>query len=181
MHKILRYMVLIEYTRPNERPLKIQGAFSMAFAKKTATDDAFSFSTFDPSKFSDTFRDFAEKSSVKTKETLAKVKEATEEASKTVEATLQNAQAGTVELGMTAIGMIRTNTENSLAHLEALFGVKSVSELFELQTAYLRKQAEAAVEQTKAFTETSKKVAEEVAKPGKAAAEKAMSSFKLSA
>ncbi|MBX9455445.1 MAG: phasin family protein [Rhizobium sp.] len=153
----------------------------MAFAKKTATDDVFSFSTFDPSKLSDNFRDFAEKSTSKTKETLAKVKEATEDASKTVEATLHSAQAGTVELGMTAIGMIRTNTETSLAHLEALLGVKSVSELFELQTTYLRKQAESAVEQAKAITETTKKVAEEVSKPGKAAAEKAMSSFKLNA
>lgn len=153
----------------------------MAFAKKTATDDVFSFSTFDPSKLSDNFRDFAEKSTAKTKETLAKVKEATEDASKTVEATLQSAQAGTVELGMTAIGMIRSNTESSLAHLEALLGVKSVSELFELQTAYLRKQAESAVEQAKAITETTKKVAEDVSKPGKAAAEKAMSSFKMSA
>lgn len=150
----------------------------MAFAKKVASDDVFSFSTFDPSKLSDNFRDIAEKSSAKTKEALAKVKEATEEASRTVEATLHNAQAGTVELGMAAIGMIRSNTESSLAHLEALLGVKSVSELFELQTAFLRKQAEAAVEQAKALTETSKKVAEKVTKPGKDAAEKAMSSFK---
>ena len=151
----------------------------MAFAKKSATDDAFSFSTFDPSKLSDNFRDFAEKSSVKTKEAIAKVKEATEEASKTVEATLQSAQAGTVELGMAAIGMVRSNTESSLAHLESLLGVKSVSELFELQTAYLRKQAEAAVEQVKTLSETSKKVAETVSKPGKEAADKAMSSFKI--
>ena len=153
----------------------------MAFAKKTATDDVFSFSTFDPSKFSDNFRDFAEKSTAKTKETIAKVKEATEEATKTGEATLQNAQAGSVELGMAAIGMIRSNTESSLAHLEAMLGVKSVSELFELQTAYLRKQAETAVEQAKALTETSRKVAETVSKPGKDAAEKAMSSFKVGA
>ena len=83
--------------------------------------------------------------------------------------------------GMAAIGMVRSNTESSLAHLEAMLGVKSVSELFELQTAFLRKQAEVAVEQAKTLSETSKKVAEEVAKPGKAAAEKAMSSFKLSA
>jgi phasin len=153
----------------------------MAFTKKTASEDVFSFAAFDPSKFSDTFRDFAEKSSVKTKETLSKVKEVTEEAGKTVESTLQNAQAGTVELGMSAIGMVRANTENSLAHLEALLGVKSVSELFELQTAFLRKQAETAVEQVKSLSETSKKVAENVSLPGKAAAEKAMSSFKISA
>jgi phasin len=153
----------------------------MAFAKKTATDDVFSFPAFDPSKLSDNLRDFAEKGSIKTKDAIAKVKEATEEASKTVEATLQSAQAGTVELGMTAIGMVRSNTESSLAHLEALLGVKSVSELFELQTAYFKKQAEVAVEQVKSFTETSKKVVEDVSKPGKAAAEKAMSSFKMTA
>jgi phasin len=153
----------------------------MAFTKKAASDDVFSFSTFDPSKLSDNFRDLAEKSSYKTKEALAKVKEASEEASKTVEATLQSAQAGTVEFGMTAIGMIRTNTENSLAHFEALLGVKSVSELFELQSTYLRKQAETAVEQAKTLGETSKKVAENMYLPGKAAAEKAMSSFKMSA
>lgn len=153
----------------------------MAFAKKTASDDVFSLSAFDPSKFSDTFRDMAEKSSSKTKETLSKVKEVTEEAGKTVEATLQHAQAGTVELGMSAIGMIRTNTENSLAHFEALLGVKSVSEYFELQTSFFRKQAEAAVEQVKVLTETSKKIAENVSQPGKAAAEKAMSSFKMTA
>ena len=153
----------------------------MAFAKNTATDDVFSFSAFDPSRFSDTFRDYAEKNAFKTKEALAKVKEATEEAGKTVEATLQNAQAGTVELGMSAIGMIRANTESSLAHLETLLGVKSVSELFELQTAFLRKQAEAAVEQAKALSETSRKVAENVSRPGKDAAEKVVTSFKMSA
>lgn len=145
------------------------------------TEDAFSISSFDPSKFTENFREFAEKSSFKTKETLSKVKEATEEAGRTMEATLANAQAGTVEFGMKAIEMLRANTENSYSHIEALMGVKSVSELFELQTGFIRKQAELAVEQAKSLSETSKKVAEQVAKPGKEAAEKAMSSFKLSA
>ena len=142
------------------------------------SEDVFSIAAFDPSKFSESFRDFAENSSVKTKEALSKVKEATEEAGKTVEATLQNAQAGTVEFGMKAIEMLRTNTENSFSHFEQLLGVKSVSELFELQTAFLRKQAELAVEQAKALQETSKKVAESVGQPVKTAAEKAMSTFK---
>lgn len=145
------------------------------------SEDVFSIASIDPSKFTESFRDFAENSSVKTKEALSKVKEATEEAGKTVEATLQNAQAGTVEFGMKAIEMLRTNTENSFNHFEQLLGVKSVSELFELQTAFFRKQAELAVEQAKALQETSKKVAENVVQPGKAAAEKAMSNFKMSA
>jgi phasin len=145
------------------------------------TDDVFAMNAFDPSKFTDGFREMAEKSSAKTKEALAKVKEATEEAGKTVEATLQNAQAGTVEFGMKAIEILRANTESSYAHVESLMGVKSVAELFELQTAFFRKQAETAMAQAKSLQETSKKVAENVSKPGKAAAEKAMASFKLSA
>ncbi len=142
------------------------------------TDDVFSIASIDPSKLSESFRDFAEKGAVQTKEAYAKMKEAAEDATKTVEATLESAQAGSVELGLKAIDALRTNAENSLSHMEALLGVKSVSELFELQTAFLRKQAEVAVEQAKSLQETSKKVAEKVTAPGKSAAEKAMKSFK---
>lgn len=142
------------------------------------TDDVFSIASIDPSKLSESFREFAEKGAVQTKEAYAKMKEAAEDATKTVEATLESAQAGSVELGLKAIEALRTNAENSLSHMEALLGVKSVAELFELQTAFLRKQAEVAVEQAKTLQETSKKVAEKVVAPGKSAAEKAMKSFK---
>ena len=142
------------------------------------TDDVFSIASIDPSKLSESFREFAEKGATQTKEAYAKMKEAAEDATKTVEATLESAQAGSVELGLKAIEALRTNAENSLSHMEALLGVKSVAELFELQTAFLRKQAEVVVEQAKSLQETSKKVAEKVAAPGKSAAEKAMKSFK---
>lgn len=142
------------------------------------TDDVFSIASIDPAKLSESFREFAEKGAAQTKEAYAKMKEAAEDATKTVEATLESAQAGSVELGLKAIDALRTNAENSLSHMEALLGVKSVAELFELQTAFLRKQAEVAVEQAKALQETSKKVAEKVTAPGKSAAEKAMKSFK---
>ena len=142
------------------------------------TDDVFSIASIDPSKLSESFREFAEKGATQTKEAYAKMKEAAEDATKTVEATLESAQAGSVELGLKAIEALRTNAENSLSHMEALLGVKSVSELFELQTAFLRKQAEVAVEQAKTLQETSKKVAEKVTAPVKSASEKAMKSFK---
>ena len=142
------------------------------------TDDVFSMASFDPSKVSESFRDFAEKGATQTKEAYAKMKDAAEDATKTVEATLESAQAGSVELGLKAIDALRTNAENSLAHMEALLGVKSVAELFELQTAFLRKQAEVTVEQAKVMQEATRKVAEQVAAPGKSAAEKAMKGFK---
>ncbi|MCP8896858.1 phasin [Shinella daejeonensis] len=142
------------------------------------TDDAFSIAALDPAKFSESFRDFAEKGAAQSKEAYARMKEAAEEATQTAEATMESAQTGTVELGLKAIDALRTNAENSLSHMEALLGVKSVAELFELQTAFLRKQAEVAVEQARTLQETSRRVAEKVAAPGKSAAEKAMKSFK---
>lgn len=142
------------------------------------TDDIFSFAAFDPSKFTETFRDFAEKGSDQSREAYAKMKAAAEEATKTVESTVQSAQTGSVELGLKAIEALRVNADASLSHLEALLGAKSVSEWLELQTTFVRKQAETTVEQAKAMQEAARKIAEDVAKPGKAAAEKAMASFK---
>ncbi|WP_160011676.1 phasin family protein [Rhizobium sp. 18055] len=141
-------------------------------------EDVFSISSFDPSKFADSFRDFAEKGSQQSRDAYAKMKSAGEEAGKTLESTMQTAQAGAAEIGHQAIGVLRTSTENSLAHMDALLSVKSVAEFFELQTSFLRKQTELTIEQAKAMQETSKQVAEKLAKPSKEAAEKAMASFK---
>ncbi len=142
------------------------------------TDDIFSFSAFDPAKMTDSLRDFAEKGASQSREAFTKMKTAAEEATKTVEATMQTAQAGTVELGLKAIDAMRTNADLSLSHMEALLGVKSIAELIELQTGFVRKQAETTVEQAKAMQEAARKLAEEVSKPGREAAEKVMTTFK---
>lgn len=142
------------------------------------TDDIFSMASFDPAKISDSVREFAEKGAAQSKEAYAKLKTVTEDATKTVEATMESAQSGSVELGLKAVEALRVNAESALSHMEALLGVKSVSELFELQTSFIRKQAELAVEQAKTMQEATRKVAENVAQPAKSATEKAMSSFK---
>ena len=142
------------------------------------TDDVFSFTAFDPAKLTESFREFAEKGATQSRDAYAKMKTAAEEATKTVETTLQSAQAGSVELGLKAIDALRTNADMSLSHMEALLGVKSVSELFELQTAFIRKQAEITVEQAKSMQDAARKLAENVSQPGKVAAEKVMATFK---
>ncbi|MCM2472883.1 phasin [Rhizobium sp. CG5] len=145
----------------------------------TKTNDVFSINSFDPAKLSEGFRDFAEKGAAQSKDAYAKMKTAAEEATKTVETTMQTAQAGTVELGLKAIDALRTNAEMSLSHMEALLGVKSIAELVELQTSFIRKQAEVTIEQAKAMQEAAKKVAETVTKPAKDATEKAISTLKV--
>ena len=142
------------------------------------TNEVFSMSSFDPTKFAESFRDFTEKGAEQSREAYAKMKAAGEDAGKTLEATVQNAQAGTVEIGLKAIDALRTNAENSLSYMEALLGVKSVAELVELQATFLRKQAEVTIEQAKSMQETSKQVAEKLAQPAKEATDKVMASFK---
>ncbi|KKX32020.1 phasin [Rhizobium sp. LC145] len=142
------------------------------------TDDIFSFSAFDPSKLTESFREFAEKGATQSREAYSRMKAAADETTKTVETTMQSAQAGTVEIGLKAIDAFRSNADLSLSHMEALLGVKSVAELVELQTGFLRRQAEMTVEQAKAMQEATRKLAEEVTKPGKEAAEKVMATFK---
>lgn len=146
--------------------------------RKTETANVFALPSFDPAKVSDTYREYAAKSMAQSKENYARMKVAAEDATRTLEATLETAQAGTVELGLKAIEAVRTNTDNSLSHIEALFGVKSVAEMIELQTAFFRKQIEVGVDQAKSLQETSRKVAEDVSRPGKSAVEKAVSEFK---
>lgn len=146
--------------------------------KKTATADVFEFPAFDMTKMADGYREMADKSVNQTKENYAKVKTAAEDATKAIETTLETAQAGTVELSLKAIDAARGNVEHSLSHMEALLGVKSVAQMIELQTSFFRKQAEMMVDQTKMMQEAAKKVAEDVSKPTKTIAEKAMSEVK---
>lgn len=150
----------------------------MATKKTTTTADVFEFPAFDMTKVADGYREMADKSVNQTKEAYAKAKTAAEEATKAIETTLETAQAGTVELSLKAIDAARGNVEHSLSHMEALLGVKSVAQMIELQTSFFRKQAEMMVDQTKMMQEAAKKVAEDVSKPSKTIAEKAMSEIK---
>lgn len=143
------------------------------------TDDVFSFTAFDPAKITESVRDFAEKGAAQSREAYARMKAVAEDASKTAESTMQSAQAGSVELGLKAIEALRTNADLSLSHMESLLGVKSVAEFLELQTTFIRKQAELTVEQARSIQDATRKMAEAVTQPGKDAAEKAMATFKV--
>ncbi len=144
------------------------------------TDDIFSFSAFDPAKLTQSWREFAEQGTTHSRDAYGKMKTAAEEASRTVESTIHSAQTGTMEFGLKAIDALRANTEMSFSHMERLMGAKSFSEVLELQAAFVRKQAEFTVEQAKTMQEAAQKMADEVAKPGRQAAEKAMDAFKPS-
>lgn len=145
---------------------------------KTKTTETVEFPTFDASQATDQIRAFAEKGVEQSKETFAKLKTGAEEAKKAFETSYETAKTASNDLSLKAIATLRTNAEANFSHLEALVGAKSLSEVVELQTAFLRQRVETAVEQAKDFQAAASKVAEEVAKPYKTAFEKAIKDVK---
>jgi phasin len=144
----------------------------------TETADVFAFPAMDAAPFADQFRTFAEQGLAKSKEAYETMKTSVEDAQKTVETTMETAQAQSSKLSLAAINAMRANTEASFSHLEKLIGVKSLAEAFEIQSAFVRKQAEMAVDQAKEMQTVSKEAVDALSAPVKAATEKAMASIK---
>lgn len=145
----------------------------------TKTAEIAEFPAFDAGQASEQFRAFAEKGVEQSKEAYAKVKNGMEDAQKVFESTFETAKAASSDLSMKSISSMRAGAEANFAHMEALVGAKSLSEVLELQTAFMRKSYEMMVEQAKDFQAASTKAAEDVTKPTKTAFEKAMKEFKV--
>ena len=136
------------------------------------------FPSFDASKATDQVRAFAEKGLEQSKEVYAKVKTGAEDAQKALESTYETAKSVGSDFSLKSIAALRSNSEAAFSHLEALVGAKSISEVIELQTSFLRQRVEAAVEQAKELQAVATKAAEEVSKPMKAVFEKAVKEVK---
>ncbi len=148
-------------------------------SKSPKTVENVEFPSFDASKAADQVRAFAEKGIEQSKETYAKLKTGAEETQKVLESTFETAKSVGSELSLKTIAALRTNSEASFAHLEALVGAKSLSEVVELQSAFVRKSFESAVEQAKELQVVTSKAAEDVSKPIKDAFEKAVKELKV--
>jgi phasin len=165
-------------------------------AKKAATDAAFptfempkfEMPKFDMPKFDmpkmdvpEAFRDAAEKSLATAKEAYEKSKLMAEEASDVVEDTYASASKGSMEIVAKAMDNAKASTDASFAFGKSVIGAKSVAELVELNTSFVRAQFDAFLASSKEFSELVTKVSNDAAAPMKAASEKAMSQFKKSA
>lgn len=151
----------------------------MAKTEKSADILEAAAAAFDTSKTVDQFRVFAEKGVEQSREAYAKLKVGAEEAQKTIESTFETVKAVSGDVSKKAIANMRANADAGFDHLESLIAAKSLSEVIELQTAFLRKNVEMAVEQAKDMQATAAKAAEEVAKPYKGAFDKALKELKV--
>lgn len=149
-----------------------------ATPQNTESADVFAFPAMDAAPFADQFRSFAEQGLAKSKEAYDTMKSSVEDAQKTIESTMETAQTQNSKVSLTAINAMRANAEAGFAHLEKLVGVKSLAEAFEVQSSFVRKQAELAVDQAKELQTVSKEAVDALSAPVKAATEKAMASIK---
>ncbi len=145
---------------------------------KTLKSDVIEFPAFDASGMTDQFRSYAEKGVEQSKEFYAKAKDAAEGAQKAMEETLETSKTHGTALSLKAIAAARTNSVSAFAHLESLVKAKTLAEVIELQSAFVRGQMETFADQAKDMQTLATKAFEDAAKPVKAAAEKAMKAAK---
>jgi phasin len=148
-------------------------------AKTEKVSETIEFPSFDASKATDQFRAFTEKGVEQSKEAYASLKNGAANALKALEASFETAKSAGSDLSLKTIAALRANAETDFAHLEALVGVTSISQLFELQTSYLRKRVELVVDQAKELQSASAKATEEVVKPVKDIFEKSFRELKV--
>jgi hypothetical protein len=110
----------------------------------------------------DQFKAYAETAAEQGRDVFAKAKTQMEDIQKSAEVNFEKMQAANSDFGMKAISAVRKSTELSLSHMESLFGVKSFAAFVELQTSFVRKQAELMVEQGKLVQEAATKAATEL-------------------
>lgn len=148
-------------------------------AKKASNADMFMMdANADPAKYLETMRVMAKDNLTKTRENYEKAKAALEEVQKDVESGVSTAQSHGSKLSLAAIEALKDNTEATFDYWNQMVSAKTVSEAFELHTAFLRKQAESAVDTAKSMQAMAQSAAEDLSKPMKEAAEKAMKNLK---
>lgn len=132
----------------------------------------------DPSKMTETFRTMTQKSMEQSKEAYSRMKTAADDATKTMESTMDNMHQSSLSLSKKAIEAMRSNAEMGFAHLEKMMAAKSFAEVVEMQTSYVRRQIEAATDQTKEMQSLVQSVAQELTKPAREAFQKASGAAK---
>lgn len=124
------------------------------------------------------FREIAEKTVSQAKVAYDRAKVSAEEATEVLEDTFSATSKHASDLNMALLGNARTNINAAFEFAEKLFGVKTVAEAVELQSAFARKQFESLTAQTKDMQTKAQKAAEECCKPAKDSVARTMETFK---
>lgn len=127
----------------------------------------------DMSGVQDNLRKTASKTLEQGRAAFERMKEASDEATHTIEASLAATSKGAAELAARALEVTKINANATFDHLKALAGAKTLAEAVAMHGQFIRAQSEAAVAQAKEFAELAKKAATDAAAPLQAQIKKA--------
>ena len=131
-----------------------------------------------PAGMPEAFRDMAEKGVSQARDTYAKVKAASEEATDLIEDAFETTRQGGLDIGQTALDAVKANTDAAFKFAKEMMGVKTLSEAIELQTAFARDRFDAFSTQAKDMQALVTKVTEDAAKPVQDAVSKGLADLK---
>ncbi|HEY8578796.1 MAG TPA: phasin family protein [Beijerinckiaceae bacterium] len=94
-----------------------------------------------------------------------RLKQTAEETTGSFETAFETAKGGVVEINMKAIETLKANTDAAFGYMRALAGVKSFTELMELQSEHARRSCETFAAQSRDFAQMAQKVADDSAAP----------------
>ncbi len=121
------------------------------------------------------FRNVAEQGLNQTRDAYSKLKTVAEEATDALEESFGKSREGMMEFQRKSLEISKSNADAAFDLVRQLLGVTSVTDAFQLQTAFVRERFESLVDYSKDVQATCEKVANEAAKPAKALFERAVS------
>lgn len=121
----------------------------------------------------DNLRKAASKTIEQGRVAFERMKEASDEATHTIEASLAASSKGAAELASKALEVAKFNANATFDHLKALASAKTLADAVSMHGQFIRTQSEAAVSQAKEFAELARKAATDAAAPIQAQIKKA--------
>ncbi|MEM0899550.1 MAG: TIGR01841 family phasin [Pseudomonadota bacterium] len=134
-------------------------------AKKPAPKDDIALGMQTAEEMMDTIKSAAEKSVNSAKQSYKTAIEAAEDFQETMSQNVTMASNESTKLSLAAIEKMRQNADDAYEHMQKMSAVKSLSEAMELQSAYLRQQAERAVENAKEFQAAAQEASAKIKQP----------------
>jgi phasin len=128
-------------------------------------------SSFAPTNFEpaaalqETVRQAVEKSLADSRATYNRVKEAADEATSALEASVTGASQGVIDFNTKALDAFRANFDAGIDFAKAAINSKTMGELVALQSDHASKQVEALAVQAKEFGELAQKITAEAVAP----------------
>lgn len=149
-----------------------------ATAPAKAVPAAFTAFEFKAVEVPEIVRTAAEKSIENSRQAYDAMRDMSEEAVDVLEATIDTVRKGVIDMNSTNMDLLRAHADASMTFFKSIAEVRSVSEAMDLHVAFTRDRTDAMVEHSRAVTEQSKALAEDLSAPVKTAVEKNIKRFK---